>query len=169
MNSHLYAERIGYREVTAIPLDEVVERVTAGDLIVLRGCLQALSYFDPIQSVIRDVLRKRIGPDRAEAAMAMGIQWIHRFVESGELTEIAKQLQVDMAELSMLLVKRVAREQLGVRSDAYAEEARNLRIFVPQDSWSLGREDYLQFERERNRGKLTLHGPHTARFFRITE
>jgi nitrite reductase/ring-hydroxylating ferredoxin subunit len=161
MNSHLYAERVGYGEVTAVRLDEVVERVTAGELIVLRGCLQALSYFDPIQSTIRNVLRKYMGDDRAEAVMAMGIQWLHRFVKSAELTEIAKQLQANLAELSMMLVKRAARELLDVRSDAYAEEARNVRIFVPQDSWALGREDYLEFERERSRGKLTLHGPHT--------
>lgn len=162
MNSHLYAERIGDRQGTSgVPLDEVVERVTAGQLIVLRGCLQALGYFDPIQSIIRDVLQKHIGPERAEAIMGAGIQWLHRFVKSGELTGIAKQLQAELAELSMMMMKRVARELLNVRSDAYAEEARNVRIFVPQDSWYIGREDYLEFERERSRGKLTLHGPHT--------
>src|SRR5882724_12162041 len=105
MNSHLYAERIGDPEgASGVPPDEVVERVTAGELIVLRGCLQGLGYFDPIQSIVRDVLRKHIGPERAEAIMAAGIQWLHRFVNSGELTVIAKQLQADLAEFSMMMV-----------------------------------------------------------------
>lgn len=161
MNTDLFAERIGYREPVAVPIDQVVARVTAGEVIVLRGCLQELGYLETFRSVIRDVFGSYIGTDKTEALMARGIEWLHLFVSSRELTEITKRLQNDLGTVSMMMVKRVARELLGVEADAYAEESRNIRIFVPQDSWLIGRDDYLQFERERNRGKLTLHGPHT--------
>ena len=161
MSTHLVAQRVGYGELAAVPLDQVVERVTAGEVFVLGGCLQELGYFDTFQSIIRDVIKACIGADRTDALMARGIEWLHLFVTSRELTEITKRLQTSLATASMMMVKSVARDLLGVKGDAYAEEARNIRIFVPQDSWIVGRDDYLEFERERNRGKLTLHGPHT--------
>ena len=161
MNTRFAAERIGYEETAAVPLEQVVARVTAGEVIVLRGCLQELGYFETFQSIIRDVFEECIGAEKTETVMAKGIQWLHLFVNSKELTEITKRLQTDLSKVSMLMVKRVARDLLGVEGDAYAEESRNIRIFVPQDNFALGREDYLEFERERNRGKLTLHGPHT--------
>src|SRR5271170_6891354 len=37
MNTRFVAERIGYEETVAVPLDQVVARVTAGEVIVLRG------------------------------------------------------------------------------------------------------------------------------------
>ena len=157
----MLAERIGYEEPVAVPLDQVVARVTAGEAIVLRGCLQQLGYLDEFRSMIRDAFASHIGQEKAAALIESGIQCLHQFVSSSELTETTKQLQNDLGTLSMLMVKRVARELLGVKEDAYAEESRNIRIFVPQDSWAVGRKDYMQFERERNRGKLTLHGPHT--------
>jgi nitrite reductase/ring-hydroxylating ferredoxin subunit len=157
----LLAERIGHEEPVAVPLDQVVARVIAGEAIVLRGCLQQLGYMTVFRSIIGDAFASCIGKQKAEALMESGIQRLHEFASSRELTEITKRLQSDLGTLSMLMVKRVARELLGVKEDAYAEESRNIRIFVPQDSWAIGREDYLQFERERNRGKLTLHGPHT--------
>jgi nitrite reductase/ring-hydroxylating ferredoxin subunit len=161
MNTWLLAECIGYEQPRAVPIDQVVARVTAGEVIVLRGCLQELGYFATFQSIIRNVFEAFIGADKADAVMAEGVQWLHLYVSSKQLTEITKRLQTDLGTVSMMMVKQVARDLLGVREDAYAEESRNIRIFVPQDSWAIGRDDYLQFERERNRGKLTLHGPHT--------
>jgi len=161
MNTRLLAERIGYEEPQPVAIDQVVARVTAGEVIVLRGCLQELGYLEIFHSVIRKVFEAFIGADKTEAVMSRGIQSLHLFVSSTQLTEIAKRLQTELATISMMMVKKVARDLLGVKGDAYAEESRNIRIFVPQDTWAIGREDYLQFERERSRGKLTLHGPHT--------
>jgi nitrite reductase/ring-hydroxylating ferredoxin subunit len=161
MNTALIAERVGHGESAAVPMDQVVERVTAGEAIVLRRCLQATGYMEIFQSIIRKVLDDCIGPARSEAIMSQGVERLHQFAGSAELTEIAKRLQSDVATPAMMMVKTVARDVLGVPGDAYAEEARNIRIFVPQDNWAMGREDFLQFERERSRGKLTLHGPHT--------
>jgi hypothetical protein len=82
-------------------------------------------------------------------------------VTSKELTGVVKRLQADLSTVSMMTVKGVVRDLLQVKEDAYAEEARNIRVFVPQDTWMVGRDDYLEFERERSVGKLTLHAPHT--------
>ena len=161
MSTGFLAERIGFREVAAVPLDQVVDRVSAGEVIVLRRCLQELGYFGSFHSIIRQVLETYIGAERTEALMSQGVQWLHLFLNSKELTEIAKRLQPDFGTICLMMVKRVARDLLGVQGEAYAEESRNLRIFVPQDSWVTGQADYLEFERERSRGKLTLHGPHT--------
>lgn len=161
MNTPLIAERIGYADSLAVPLSEVVERVNAGQVVVLRRCLQEIGYMDTFVSSIRRVFADCLGRKKAEAVIEKGIERLHEFVNSRQLTEIAKQLQAGLAVPAMMMVKKVARDVLGVQADAYAEEARNIRIFVPQDNWAKGREDFLQFERERNRGKLTLHGPHT--------
>jgi nitrite reductase/ring-hydroxylating ferredoxin subunit len=103
--------------------------------------------------------------DRADKAMEAGPQKLHCFVDSKELTAITKQLQEALEQVTQVTVKRVARELLGVQGDAALEESRNVRIFIPQDAWAPGRDDYLQFKRERNHGKLTLHGPHTDLWF----
>jgi nitrite reductase/ring-hydroxylating ferredoxin subunit/ectoine hydroxylase-related dioxygenase (phytanoyl-CoA dioxygenase family) len=161
MATELIAERIGPQPSESVPLHEVVDRVTAGEVIILRRCLQHTGFMDEFQSTTRNVFEQCLGAKKAAAIMSAGLEHLHRFVTSSELTEIAKRLQADLSVTSMLMVKRVARDVLGVQGDAYAEEARNVRIFVPQDQWTMGREDYLQFERERSRGKLTLHGPHT--------
>jgi nitrite reductase/ring-hydroxylating ferredoxin subunit len=157
----LVAERIGAKEAAAVPLHEVVARVTGGEVIVLRGCLQELDCLETFHSIIRNDVAAFIGAERAEAMLARGVEWLHLFVTSKELTEITKRLQADLSTLSMTMVKRVALEILQVQGDVYAEESSNVRIFVPHDSWVTGRGDYVKFEQERNRGKLTLHGPHT--------
>ena len=64
MSTDVVAERIGHEVTAEVPLDQVVERVTAGEVIVLNGCLQALGYFETFQSIIRDVFAACIGPDR---------------------------------------------------------------------------------------------------------
>jgi nitrite reductase/ring-hydroxylating ferredoxin subunit len=161
MYTRLPTERIGYAEPVAVAFDQVVARVTAGEVIVLRRCLQELGYLETFQSVIRNAIAEFAGAERSEAVMARGVEWLHLFVTSKELTEITKRLQNDLSTVSMTMVKRVARELLQLTGDVYAEEARNIRIFVPHDHWMTGRDEYLEFERERNRGKLTLHGPHT--------
>lgn len=161
MNTLLIAERIGQGEPVSVPLPEIVERVTAGDVIILRRCLQEIGYMNPFLAAVRRILVGCLGRRKGEAVIEKGIERLHEFVSSRQLTEIAKQLQSDLAVPAMMMVKQVVRDVLGVQDEAYAEEARNVRIFVPQDNWAKGREDFLKFERERNRGKLTLHGPHT--------
>jgi nitrite reductase/ring-hydroxylating ferredoxin subunit len=159
--TNLLAERIGFEETQPVPVDEIVARVTAGEVIVLRKCLQELGCLSVFRSIVRNVIASLLGEERAGAIMAKGPEWLHLFVNSTELIEITKRLQAELSTVSMLMVKGVVRDLLQVKGEACAEESRNIRIFVPHDSWVIGRGDYLQFERERNRGKLTLHGPHT--------
>ena len=161
MSDQLIAERTGTATPHPVRLHEVVDRVTAGEVIILRGCLQKLEYLETFQSIIRNVIVTVIDRNRADSVMARGVEHLHLFVNSHQLTEITKRLQSELSTIMMMMVKRVAREILSVEGDAYAEESRNLRIFIPQDTWVLGREEFLQFERERQPGKLTLHGPHT--------
>lgn len=161
MNTRLIAQRIGLGDTVAVPLSEVVERVTAGEVIILRRCLQEAGFMDTFLAVIRRVLADCVDRKNAEAVIQKGLERLHEFVNSRQLAEIAKQLQAGLAAPGMMMVKKVARDVLGVQEEAYAEEPGNIRVFVPQDNWAKGREDFLQFERERSRGKLTLHGAHT--------
>src|ERR1700682_5476314 len=150
MYSRLFAERVGNDEPVAVALDQVVARVTSGEVIVLRRCLQELGYLETFQLVIQNAITDFAGAERSEAIMDRGVEWLHLFVTIKELTEITKRLQNDLSTISMTMVKRVARELLQLRGDVYAEEARNIRIFVPHDYWMKGRDEYLEFERERN-------------------
>lgn len=161
MISNVVAERIGYGEPERVSVGEVTRRVSAGEAIVLRECLQVLGYMEEFRSLIRRAVEPVIGMERALKVEAGGIEYLHRYVNSAELVQITKQLQADLTVISMQMVKRVVREVLGVEGEACAEESRNVRIFVPHDDWMHGREEFLDFERERNRGKLTLHGPHS--------
>jgi hypothetical protein len=154
------AERIGYGEPVEIPLVGIVERVAAGEVIVLRGCLQELGYMQTIQSILWNAIARYAGTERAKAVRAKGYEWIHLFFKGREMTDLTVEFQNDLSTIFMMTVKPVVRELLGMEGEAFAVDPPNIRAFVPQDSWTDGREAYLQFERENSRGKVTLHGPH---------
>jgi nitrite reductase/ring-hydroxylating ferredoxin subunit len=154
------AELIGYGEPVEVPVEGIVERVTAGDVIVLRGCLQELGYLRAIHAIIWNAIARYAGIERAKAVRGKGYEYLHLFFDGKETTDLAAEFQSDLSTIFMMTVKRIVREVLGIEGEAFAEDAPNIRAFVPQDRWTDGREAFLQFEREKSRGKVTLHGPH---------
>jgi hypothetical protein len=114
---------------------KIVDRVLAGDVVVLRAALQALGLFEGIHHDVMDAVARVAGPDRSERVAATGVECVHDVLELEEIRDLFLQLESSLS----VHAEPIARSFLDATAEpgrrAYACEHVWVRLHVPYDRY----------------------------------
>jgi len=145
----------------AKPVDaaSIADRVRRGEVIVVRGLLQSLGWFERLIQICREELEGLVGEAGAAEILEHGFERLHTQLSPEALVSFNCDVMRRLPPLAPHMIKAFARQTLG-RRDAFAELMPNFRTIVPHDVAVERRALLLEDERHRGAGKLTLHPPH---------
>jgi nitrite reductase/ring-hydroxylating ferredoxin subunit len=140
--------------------EKLADRVMAGEIFVVRGCLQRLDIFDEITATSLDATRDVVGADAAANVQREGFDAIHRFSSLDQIEAIADNLSSRLAQKGPAWIAKVAPELLGITKPYYFERIPNTRFHVPYDVMAADPEAMDRFAVKAGGGKLAPHPNH---------
>jgi nitrite reductase/ring-hydroxylating ferredoxin subunit len=135
------------------------EQIIAGDILVMRGLLQSLGWFDRLVEICRQHLIALVGTARADEVVAAHFERIHEQLCVGELFAFNRAAMRDLVQIAPYLIRDFSHGVLR-RHGTFAELYPNLRTIVPYDVAAQDKAAFAAEHRRRGAGKVTLHGPH---------
>lgn len=137
----------------------LAERVGAGEILVIRGLLQEIGWFDELLQIFHRDLGEIVGSGRAGEVIATRLEHIHEQLSVAELFEFNRTVMRALAPLAPGLIRDFAHRVLK-RRGTFAECYANVRTIVPYDTAAQHVSAFAAEHRLRGAGKVTLHGPH---------
>ena len=135
-------------------------RLLEGDVIVLRGCMQALGLFDSLRETSLEGIRQGAGEEIARRVAEEGFEALHEIVDAKDLPPITDAVYRVVAEAAPGWLDGVLHGALGVSKPFYFERQPNVRFLLPYDVAVAHRAAYQRFAKTHGEGKITPHGPH---------
>jgi nitrite reductase/ring-hydroxylating ferredoxin subunit len=138
----------------------LAERVMAGEIFVVRRCLQRLGIFDEITASSLDAIRSVLGADVAVDVEREGFDAIHRFANLDQIEAVIDSLCKGVAQQGLGWIAKVAPDLLGTTGSYYFEREPNVRFHVPYDVMAADTEAMKRFAAKSGGGKLAPHPNH---------
>jgi nitrite reductase/ring-hydroxylating ferredoxin subunit len=154
-------EQLGVTEITdPTAEDGLVERVLAGEVVVVRGGLQRSGLLEAMVARSYAALRETEGEETVRAVEAVGFERIHEIVPIADIPAVTDRIYKSVTDAAAQdLRKLIPTIFKGVR-DYYYEAAPNVRFHVPFDETRAHAALFNTFAEKRGQGKLSAHGPH---------
>ncbi|MGV6847444.1 MAG: Rieske 2Fe-2S domain-containing protein [Marinibacterium sp.] len=143
----------------AIPAD-LTARTQAGEVFVIRDCLQRLGLFDEIRDATLASIEKVKGPQKAREIDADGIETIHKHMDLDAIQAVTDAAYDIGGERVHDWVLPVARDLFGLQGSFYYEKSPNIRFHVPYDVLAADKATLKKFSAARGGGKLSAHPNH---------
>jgi len=140
--------------------ENLVERLMAGEIFVIRRCLQSLGIFDEIAETSLEGIRTAGGEDVAVDVEREGFEAIHRFADLDQIDAIIDRIYKDLARKGPRWIARIAPDLLGIKKSYYFERLPNVRIHIPYDILAANSEAMSRFAAKAGGGKLAAHPNH---------
>lgn len=150
---------VDLNEGDARPAD-LVARVMAGELFVLRRCMQRIGLLEELRAASLEGVRRVAGAEVTAKVDAEGFDQIHRHVGLEEIAAITDEIYRVTAPHAHRWVARIMPDVLGVPHPYYFERRPNIRFVVPYDRMMEDAAFLARFTKRHGRGKITLHPPH---------
>lgn len=135
-------------------------RLLAGDVVVLRGCMQALGLFDSLRGASLEGIRRAAGDQVADRVANEGFEAMHRLVDAADLPAVTESVYRVVADAAPDWLDGILHGALGVTRPFYFERQPNVRFLIPYDCAMGHGSAYQRFARTHGEGKITPHGPH---------
>jgi nitrite reductase/ring-hydroxylating ferredoxin subunit len=152
-------ESVGPGPAVEIEVARITERIVAGDILVIRGLLQAIGWFDRLVRICRADLIALVGAERAGEVVAARFERIHEQLSVDELFEFNRSAMRHLSPAAPEIIRDFAHQVLQ-RRGTFAECYPNMRTIVPHDVAARHAVAFTAEDRRRGAGKVTLHGPH---------
>lgn len=152
----------GYIEVKAgAPYPEnLAERLMAGEIFVIRGCLQSLGIYDEITKTSLEGIQAVAGENVASSIKREGFETIHRFTDLDQIDSIIDRIYKDLARKGPAWVAKIAPDLLGITKPYYFERLPNVRFHIPYDILASNSQAMSRFAAKAGGGKLAAHPNH---------
>jgi nitrite reductase/ring-hydroxylating ferredoxin subunit len=142
-----------------VPLLDV-NRVLAGEVVLLSHQMRALGLFDQLRAASLRGIGRVAGPEVAERAASEGFDHLHLMVDGSALPALNDAVYDEVRKIAAGLMARLVPGIFGRTSPYYYETSPNVRFHIPFDLAQRHRKAYAQYAKARGEGKLTPHGPH---------
>jgi nitrite reductase/ring-hydroxylating ferredoxin subunit len=139
---------------------DVGSRLLQGDVILLRGCLQALGLFDVVRDASLAGIRNAAGEEVAERVAREGFESLHRIVEAARIPEVTEAVYQVVAREAPAWLDGILHGALGVTRPFFFERQPNVRFLIPFASARGNGQAFKRFAQSHGEGKITPHGPH---------
>ena len=146
-------------EAAPYPAD-LAARVLAGELFVLRGCMQGLDLFEELRAASLEGIRSATSAAVAERVEREGFEALHRIVDATQIPRITDEVYHVVKRRAPSWLEKIVRGALGVTSRFFFERQPNVRFMVPYELSVTPRKAFKEFARTHGDGKITPHGPH---------
>ena len=114
-------------------LSSAIDRVRAGDIIIVRGICQHLDYFDEIHDKLIDRIRSHAGEDVATAIRERGIQHMHEYLDGEKLFDINIAVRKPLGAAMIGFVIRFVHDTLNYSKPVYIHSQTIVRFFCPYE------------------------------------
>ena len=138
----------------------LAEHVMAGEVFLVRRCLQRLGLFDEIRETSLEAIRDLAGPSPARQIEREDFDAIHRFVALDKIEAIADRIYERAAKRVTDWTAKIAPDLLGIRRAYYFERMPNVRFHVPYDLVAADAALMKRFAKKGGGGKLAAHPNH---------
>ena len=155
-------EDSGYIELaegTPRPPD-LVQRVTAGELFVMRGCAQRIGLQEELMQASLEGIKRVLGSEIAETVAREGFEKIHDVASLEQIAAITDAIYDVTAPKAAGWVATIMPSVLGVTQPYYFERRPNIRFVIPFDLMMKDADVVAGFSSKHGRGKITPHPPH---------
>lgn len=139
---------------------KLAERVMAGEIFVVRRCLQRLGIFDDVTATSLDAIRGVAGTEAAAGVAREGFDAIHRFANLDQIEAITDRIYKDATRQAPGWTAKVAPDLLGTTKPYYFERMPNVRFHVPYDVMAGDAKAMKRFAAKAGGGKLAPHPNH---------
>jgi hypothetical protein len=143
-----------------VPLPDALAEVSRGNLVVVRGALQALGVFDGMLDATQAEVARLASPAVAERVRVDGVEGLHRHLDAAQLFALLDALTARFTPRTGELVAGLARDLLGHRGPVYIGGKFWVRFFVPHDVYEANRALFST-----RPGHLEILGPHRDSWF----
>lgn len=140
--------------------DDLADRLMAGEIFVVRQCLQTLDIFDEIAETSLEDIRIVAGEDAAANIEREGFETIHRCTSLDQIYAITDRIYADLAQKGPGWIAKIARDLLGITKSYYFERLPNMRLHIPYDVMAADPEAMSRFTVRAGGGKLAAHPNH---------
>ncbi|MGH0028590.1 MAG: Rieske 2Fe-2S domain-containing protein [Myxococcota bacterium] len=138
----------------------VGSQLLQGDVVLLRGCMQALGLFDALRGASLEGIRRAAGDETARRVESEGFEALHRIVDAADLPAVTDAVYRVVADAAPDWLDGILHGALGVTRPFYFERQPNVRFLLPYDAAMGHGKAYQRFAKTHGEGKITPHGPH---------
>ncbi len=142
------------------PYKGLPERILNGEFFMLRQGLQELDLNEMLVQASYKGLCAKIGKDRADKVMALGIDQIHQVVGPDEIPDVTDAVYESMEPETLKFLNRFIKEIFGETAAFYFERKPNVRFHIPYDVSAPYLKNYRDFQKRHGDGKITPHRAH---------
>jgi nitrite reductase/ring-hydroxylating ferredoxin subunit len=142
------------------PVAGLAERVLAGEVVVVRGGLQAAGLLDEIVRKSLGAVRAIFGDEIARKVDAEGFEHIHSMVPIDRIPELTDAIYRSMTDSAAQDLKKILLATFKGVDGYYFEDEPNVRFHIPFDAAREHKRLFDEFAEKRGEGKLSAHGPH---------
>lgn len=140
--------------------EDLSDRLMAGEIFVVRRCLQKLGIFDEIVRTSLDDIRIVAGEDVAANVEREGFETIHRYASLDQIEAILDRIYGDVGQKGPAWIAKIALDLLGITKSYYFERMPNVRFHIPYDVMAAAPETANRFAAKAGGGKLGAHPNH---------
>ncbi len=143
-----------------VQVDGLKQRVLDGEVVVVRGGLQAAGLLDVIRQRSLEAVRNQFGDEIARKVQAQGFEKIHEMVPIDQIPQLTDAIYRAMTAAAVPDLKKILSATFKDVGDYYFEDEPNVRFHVPFDRTQEHKKLFDTFAEKRGEGKLSAHGPH---------
>ena len=143
-----------------LQVEGLQQRVLEGEVVVVRGGLQAAGLLDVIRQRSLDAVREIFGDEIAGKVEAQGFEKIHEMVPIDHIPQLTDAIYRSMTDEAVADLKKILSATFKGVGDYYFEDEPNVRFHVPFDRTQEHKKLFDAFAEKRGEGKLSAHGPH---------
>jgi len=139
---------------------DVGSRLLQGDVVLLRGCLQALGLFDTVRDASLSGIRNAAGDEVAQRVAREGFASLHRIVDAARIPDVTDAVYQVVAKEAPAWLDGILHGALGVTRPFFFERQPNVRFLIPFAAARGNGQAFKRFAKTHGEGKITPHGPH---------
>jgi len=140
---------------------EVKKRVSHGEIIVIRECLQSIGIYHEICDFFYKQINKIIGNDRTRRLKSAGIEKIHNFIDVEEMIPIADSIKSNFKPQQLRYLEDIVKVCFNYNERFYFCADPIIRIHPPFDYVNSKPGNVPKLKSYGGGGKLGVHDPHT--------
>jgi nitrite reductase/ring-hydroxylating ferredoxin subunit len=143
-----------------LPHRDLAARVLAGEVVVVRRCMQQLGLIEELREASLQGIRETAGSEVADRVASLGFEMIHECVGAEQIPAITDRVYEIVSRKAAGWLLQLVPKVFGRREPFYFEREPNVRFLIPHAN-SLGQSAlYREFAEAHGEGKITAHGPH---------
>lgn len=142
------------------PFPDLPKRILNGEYFMLRHCLQEIGLFDTLVEASYKGLCTKIGKEKADKVMELGLDQIHQVVTPDEIPDVTDAVYQFMEPEALNFLSKFIKGMIGKTGAFYFERKPNVRFHIPHDLAAPYLKKYREFSKYRGDGKITPHRAH---------